>query len=244
MIAGFVVWEGPSAINGMPVVCIVTLKSKNAKIGKIAQVWYLRSDMHPIEAIQCGADDAVCGNCSLRGINGKQRACYVNPLHGATPVWNAWKRGNYPQYDPAQHAHLLAEKTLRLGAYGEPICVPLTVQKPIIRAAKHVIGYTHYWNRKRYQHWAKHLMASVHSISQRQQALKLGWRTYRARLPEQSLVKGEFICPGSTEAGHRLTCEQCGACDGASPTKASPVIVVHGSPSKVIPVITRYTKAA
>jgi len=51
-----VVWEGPSMIDGSPIVVIITgMKpgsgSGNSKTGTMAQTYIIRSDMSPMEAI-------------------------------------------------------------------------------------------------------------------------------------------------------------------------------------------------
>ncbi len=48
---GFIIDRGLSAIDGQPYVAIMTLKSLNAKTGNMAQVFIIRPDMHPLEAI-------------------------------------------------------------------------------------------------------------------------------------------------------------------------------------------------
>ena len=241
---GVVLYDGPSVMNGKPIVAIATFKSANEKIGRTVQIWYLPRDVHPVESLRTGEDSMVCGSCPLRGVAGKKRPCYVNILHGPTPIWNAFQKGSYPVYNPSKHNRYFLGRMLRLGAFGEPVSVPMTVQKPVMKVAKGVIGYTHTWRQKRYQHWRHHVMASVHSLRERDEAVKMGWRTFRGRLPEQELGPGEFICPASPEGDYRLTCSQCGACNGGNPSKASPVIIVHGSPNKVMPIITAFTRDA
>ena len=67
---GAILYEGPSALDGAPIVVIVTglaRKSTNAKTGALLQTWILRSDMHPIDAVRSGADSSICGDCRHRG---------------------------------------------------------------------------------------------------------------------------------------------------------------------------------
>ena len=63
---GLVLWEGPSALTGAPIVVIATglkRKSANAKIGAdTVQVWYLPRDVAPNVAVKTGDDEAVCGD--------------------------------------------------------------------------------------------------------------------------------------------------------------------------------------
>lgn len=45
--------------------------SKNDKTGDMLQVYILVRNQHPIDAIRNGSDAAICGDCRLRGENGK-----------------------------------------------------------------------------------------------------------------------------------------------------------------------------
>jgi hypothetical protein len=74
-------------------------------------------------------------------------------------------------------------------------------------------------------------MTSVETPSQREEAMAMGYRTFRVRLPTQPVEPGEFICPASGEAGRRLTCQECKACSGSKSgcRNANPVILFHGS---------------
>jgi len=80
-ITSAVVWEGDSPVDGAPLVAVVTnldLPSKNRKTGDMAQLYILRSDMRPVEAVTTGADSATCGNCPLRPSQTDGVKCYVN----------------------------------------------------------------------------------------------------------------------------------------------------------------------
>ena len=64
-----VAWRGPSAIDGTPVMLVLTglrRPSTNSKTGPMVQSWILREDMHPLEAVKTGADSSICGSCPLR----------------------------------------------------------------------------------------------------------------------------------------------------------------------------------
>ena len=66
---GVILYEGPSVIDGAPIVAIATgLKSpsSNDKTGTMVQVWILRADVAPHEAQKTGADESICGNCPMR----------------------------------------------------------------------------------------------------------------------------------------------------------------------------------
>ena len=83
-------------------------------------------------------------------------------------------------------------------------------------------------------------MASADSADDRMLAIAKGYRTFRVRTESEALLPGEFICPASEEAGKRLTCDTCGACNGGVDSKkASPAIIVHGSlKGRFIPVLS------
>jgi hypothetical protein len=63
-------------------------------------------------------------------------------------------------------------------------------------------------------------MASVDSVSERAEAMALGWATFRVstdRDDARDRVKGEAQCPASAEAGHKVTCASCPLkCNGAT----------------------------
>lgn len=94
---GYVIYQGPSELDGDPVVAIVTgfrIPSANAKTGaSIPQTWILRADADPITATLTGADASVCGDCKHRGHiesgGNPGRSCYVN-LTGVRNLWLAW----------------------------------------------------------------------------------------------------------------------------------------------------------
>ena len=98
---GYIAYEGPSAIDGAPIVVIVNKindKSANAKTGALVQTFILRADVPPTEALASGADVSICGACPHRPILAKQSGeapCYVNVGRAPLAVWHAYKRGRY-----------------------------------------------------------------------------------------------------------------------------------------------------
>ncbi len=86
---GYVLYEGPSQLDGRPIVCIVTgfrAASDNVKTGDMLQTWILLRNIDPQEATLNGSDFSVCGDCALRGVVShsasgqsinQRRACYV-----------------------------------------------------------------------------------------------------------------------------------------------------------------------
>ena len=63
---GFIFYQGPSQIDGAPIVGIAVLRSKNDKTGDMVQTYILRSDMTPLVALATGADSSICGACPHR----------------------------------------------------------------------------------------------------------------------------------------------------------------------------------
>lgn len=222
-----VVYEGPSELNGEPIVGIITglvSPSTNVKTGPMAQLWILNAQEEPHTAVKSGADEAVCGDCPARG-----KWCYVTTFQGPLSIYRSWKRGIYEQYTP----ETLDGVVLRFGAYGDPAAIPYERIHEIGRRLHRFTGYTHAWKNcdRELRHYC---MASVDSISDQREAEKSGWRTFRVSTPDSPRLKGEATCPASAEAGNLVTCHQCLACDGRRRprVKGNIVIQAHGSKTK------------
>jgi hypothetical protein len=160
--------------------------------------------------------------------------CYVNAGQAPLTVWRAFRAGKYPEFNPSEHLDLFRGRLIRLGAYGDPAAVPISVWETVCRVSKHWTGYTHAW-RTCDPKYKAFCMASCETVADRREALSMGYRTFRVRLPEGAIDSGEFLCPASQEAGKRRTCAECKACSGARPggRNVSPVIIVHGLAWKV-----------
>jgi hypothetical protein len=234
--AGFIFYRGPSPIDGAPIVAIATLKSKNAKTGDMVQTWILREDASPLDAIASGEDQSICGNCTHRGRKGKKRTCYVDVGKAPMGVWKAYHRGQYIDLsdDPGTIAILLAQRIVRMGAYGDPAMVPVKQWRMLLSASAGRTGYTHAWRRMWAQALLKeYVMASVDNQAELDLRAAMGWRTFRVRTETEPLQSNEFACPASPEGGLRKQCITCKACDGADrPGKASAAIIVHGAMAK------------
>jgi len=233
--AGFIFFRGPSPIDGSPIVAIATLKSKNSKTGDMVQTWILRTDISPLDAIATGADASICGNCAHRGNAKRKRTCYVDASRAPSMVFDAYHRGQYIDLsdDPGTIAILIAQRIVRLGAYGDPAMVPVAKWRALLAAAAGRTGYTHAWRRVWAQALRPYVMASVDSVAEQDIARAMGWRTFRVRTETEPLQSNEFACPASPEAGNKKQCITCKACDGADrPGKASAAIIVHGKMAK------------
>ena len=231
---GFVVYEGPSIIDGSPIVVIVNrifTKSDNAKTGDIVQSFIIRSDMSPLDALKSGSDSAICGDCEHRPVlvkagNGKA-PCYVNVGRSVMSVYGAYIRGSYVKATPDQVAQYLSDRVLRLGTYGDPFAAPIETWAPMVAAAGRRVGYTHQWQRADFDvaAWSPLLMASADSVAQRAKANALGMRTFRVGFAdEMEKESGEAICPASAEAGRKTTCADCRLCGGTS-IKAKDIVI-------------------
>lgn len=223
-----VVYEGPSMINGEPIVAIITgldgVPSKNRKTGPMAQLWILDATEEPHVAVRTGRDESVCGDCPARG-----KWCYVTTFQGPLSIYRTWKRGSYGRYDDTR----LRGIVLRLGAYGDPAALPLKTLRELTGACDRFTGYTHQW-RSCHSELRHYCMASVDTVSDYEEAVRDGWRTFRVS-PDGRKLKGESVCPASEEAGIDITCYDCGACDGrwrGERVKGNIVIAAHGAKSK------------
>ena len=214
------IWEGPSRINGEPIIAIATFGSQNRKTGDMVQVWILPRDIKPTKAVKSGADEAVCGDCKHRGTS-----CYVNVGQAPLTVWRKYHRGGYPEFDP----EAFRGKAVRFGAYGDPAAVPVKVWETLAELADTHTGYTHQW--KRFPELKPYCMASVDDEEEYQQAKTAGWRTFRVMPTGGQTLEKEFLCPSD----RGVKCANCTMCDGATANdkRRDIAIHVHGSKGRV-----------
>jgi len=253
--SGVVFYEGPSEIDGAPIVAIATFDTSNEKVGNVVQTWIMRSDISPMDAVNTGEDSSVCGSCPLRGVirpasertkkNGplahpeftnKFRSCYVLVHIAPQSIWEAYKDGNYPKIDDV-HRRYCVGKGLRYGAYGEAVAVPKSEFNKLNKfcTGKARPGYSHEWRNAKMKEWSKTLMASVHTLEDAKLAQSMGWRTFRTISSLDSIQDNEIVCPASSEGGFKATCAMCGACNGRrsmSDMRKSVVILGHGGAGK------------
>ena len=228
---GVVLYEGPSLIDGKPIVALAAFGSGNDKTGDLPTTWVMRSDIEPHVALKRGCDASVCGSCPFRndGVNPETGGCYVVVANGPLQVYRAWKRGRYNGTMAMLKRAMLAAGLFRMTAYGEGPAVPFgafRVPMSVLKSGdERSAGYTHRW-RDCPQEWRAFLMASVHSPEERREAKRLGWRTFRATPPGGQPLPGERWCPAETKG---LQCVQCRACcgTGAGP-KWDVLITAHG----------------
>ncbi len=231
---GVIVYEGPSQIDGEPIVVIVTglKRTDNRKTGSMLQSWILLQNVPPCDASNKDLDSSICGDCKHRTWG----TCYVNLGHSPYNVYKAYKRGSYPHINDDIY-NKIKDRTIRIGSYGDPAAVPYDVWKDIVSRTKGITGYTHQW--KRNKKLANYCMASVDSVAEALKAKSLGYRTFRIVLEDEDLLDDEYHCPADKNVGGHTTCDKCLSCNGLqNKSKKNPVVVLHGSSFKVI----RYKK--
>jgi hypothetical protein len=250
--SSLILWQGLSLIDGAPIAVVATglnAASGNDKTGGMIQTFIIRTDMHPVAALESGADESVCGNCPSRpylasGAGAKRGPCYVEVGKSVASVYRALRRGRYAvAADEAAIEAAGAGADDRGGTYGDPAAAPAWVWRAYYRRARSRTGYTHAWRhpdplvRANAEALRPYLMASCDTPLQAAMARAAGWRYFRVRAGDGPLLDGEAVCPASAEAGKVTACQTCGACDGAVPvarraSSPSRVIIAHGLVAK------------
>lgn len=217
---GVTIYEGPSQINGQPIVAILTgidHPTTNSVTGDMLQLWILAADVPPLEASQTGADAAVCGGCKRRSIYQNSESCYVLLFQAPRGIWATWKNGDYPATDDV--APWVENAMVRLGAYGDPAALPRALIRALVDASDGHTGYTHSWASKRFQWLRDYVQASVDTIPEYERAAAMGWGTFRVS-DDGATLDSEVQCPAklktttSKNSRRRKTCDRCQACNG------------------------------
>lgn len=228
---GRILWEGPSAYDGQPIVVIATgfeSPSDNPKTGDMIQTWILRQDVKPNEGFKSAQDGiSVCGDCPHAGYN--NGTCYVSWYQGPLSVWNCYKRGGYAPI--GQDWSLFSGRAVRLGSAGDPAMVPFEVWKQALEYATKHTGYTHQWRYDWAQDFKGTVQASCDGFRDYVEATAMGWNTFLVTPPGQTKIEGTVHCAASEERGNKTTCQACHLCDGKS---ANVMIWGHGRSHKKI----------
>ena len=228
-----IIYQGPSLIDGAPIMVLAQSNSNNRKTGDMVQTYIQRSDIDPITASRTGQDSSICGDCIHKGkASDKEtgqaidRTCYVTLAHGPLGKYKAFKRGAYETAFGHEAIRAIGlGRMVRLGTYGDPCAVPEWVWQSLISASQGWTAYTH----GAINPMPQEIMTSADSLDQASQAWERGERTFRVINSVAQLMKGkEILCPASEEAGKRTTCESCKLCAGASVRGKSVAIVAHG----------------
>lgn len=221
---GYILYKGPSVLDGAPIVVVATMSTSNEKTGDMIQTWIIRSDMSPIEASKQKLDSSVCGMCPHR--TSLQGACYVTLHQAPLAVYKSFVKGNYKEIDNSDLVHF-AGRQIRLGSYGDPAAVPFEVWQKMINNTAGNTGYTHQLGHKKFdQRIATICQISADTEKQAETAWKKGYKTFRVKTENMRKLDNEIICVNTT---HNISCLDCGLCDGK---RANVVIDVHGSRTK------------
>lgn len=234
---GYIVYRGPSVLDGQPIVMIMTMETKNRKTGPMVQTWILRDDMSPLQVSEAKADSSICGNCPHRWSLGG--ACYVNLGQAPTSIYRAYKRGSYTllTHLPNNILHaLLHDRQIRLGAYGDPAAVPVHVLRSLVTFASGHTGYTHQMAHKNFDpEVLLYCMASADTEKSAEKAWAQRARTFRIvrDITEMKQDGSEIECLSDAKG---IPCSTCMLCGGKTTDqnnnnqpKPNIVIAVHGS---------------
>ena len=238
-VLGYIAYQGPSLIDGKPIVVIINKvdsDSKNDKTGAMVQSFIIRSDIAPMAATQTGDDVSICGTCVHRPILAKQTGnapCYVQVGKSVQSVYHAFKRGRYVPIEPHALALILKDKVLRIGTYGDGAAAPFSMWAELVRFTRGHAGYTHQWQSKGFDHasWAPLVMASCDSNEESYFANLHGMRSFRVSIGIDK-QPGEIACPASAEGGRKTTCANCLLCAGTTKQAKDIVIADHASGHK------------
>ena len=220
-----IIYNGPSLLDGKPIVVIATYSNRNTKTGKVVQTYILRSDINPLEASKTGEDFSICGSCPMRGEVttdpkrkiAKGRKCYVNLGQGVLIVFKSYKRGVYNEGDPRTMGR---DRFVRVGTYGDPAAVPSEVWDELLAECETWTAYTHQ------KPWRPDIaMQSADSYDEAKAHWAEGRRTFRVIVDLGDIDKSkETLCPASKEAGRRVQCTACKLCKGSSLAKSIAIV--------------------
>jgi hypothetical protein len=220
-----IIYNGPSLLDGQPIVVIATYSNRNKKTGHVVQTYILRDGINPLEASKTGADFSICGNCPMRGEvttdpqrkQAKGRKCYVNLGQGVLIVYKSYERGVYQEGSARDMGR---GRFVRVGTYGDPAAVPSEIWDELLAECETWTAYSHQSG------WRPDIaMQSVDSHAQAIAQWKQGNRTFRVIADVGEIALGfETLCPASKEAGRRVQCTACKLCRGSSKAKSIAIV--------------------
>ena len=226
-----ILYEGPSLIDGQPIVAIATYSDKNTKTGLMFQTYILCQNIDPRDANKTGADFSICGTCPLKGIPtmdpkrklAEKRKCYVRIDQGSLIVWKAYQNGSYQKTNNI--SELGRGRMVRLGTYGDPAAVPSYVWHQLLEDA---IGHTAYSHQNDIIPIDKKIfMGSADSLEHAKKFWSDNIRTFRVIQNLDEIQENEILCPASKEAGRKSTCAKCKLCSGTSSNSQKSIAIVQ-----------------
>ena len=187
--------------------------------------------MHPSDSRKSGNDSKnQCKGCPLASYSG----CYVIDMP-LTSIYKKYMAGGYETLKPNSKAwdEFFSVPYVRLGAYGNPSCLPISIVASISSLAERVTGYFHDWHlmtADKARSYGRFLMASTHPATFAA-AKAIGLRTF---------TTGKLASTGSygiecLADSKGMTCAECGLCDGTkrnSATRPDVWIDPHGFQTK------------
>ena len=220
-----IIYNGPSLLDGKPIVVVATYSNRNTKTGRVVQTYILCDDINPLEASKTGADYSICGDCVMRGTpttdparkQAKGRRCYVNLGQGVLIVWRAYKRG---VYQTGSARDMGRGRFVRVGTYGDPGAVPSHVWNELLSEASTWTAYSHQSG------WRPDIaMQSADNYAQAWAHWRAGRRTFRVVTGLDEIDSAhEALCPASKEAGRRVQCTACKLCKGGTAAKSIAIV--------------------
>jgi len=232
---GYIVYQGPSLLDGQPIVAIATMASRNVKTGSMVSIWIMRQDIDPVTASRLGEDVSVCGSCPHRGTpnvdkaagQADGRACCVILYQAPRNVWQSWRRGIYPMARTVDDLAAIGRGAMvRNAAYGDGAAIPAWITSAIESDAAGHTAYSHQSGNVSSAFDAARYMVSVESREAAHVAWDAGHRTFRIVDTYADLVPGrEIECPSS----RGVQCADCGLCGGGQVKAKSIAIVKHGN---------------
>jgi hypothetical protein len=216
---GAVVWRGPSRFDGSPLAVVLTWTTQNAATGNMVQSWIVPDDPTWTGKVKDGQDRGACGDCPRAGGGTRDvddehgKHCYVVAANAPRAV--AQRLDLYERLDLETASYRLRGRLLRIGSYGDPAMVPVSIWYELTKRTRGHTGYTHSPHLS--PMLAPLVMASAENELQAVRLQAAGWRTYRVSdYGDTSRMDGEIVCPKAIEAmGDLMTCERCLKCDGA-----------------------------
>ena len=176
---GYILWRGPSPIDGKPIVVIAVMNSSNRKTGNMIQIYILRDDINPLSAIDSADDYSICGDCPHRKQPNGSRSCYVNVGQSVMSVWRAYQAGRYKLLWTNEELEAAFKgRGVRWGAYGDPACIPFELVYWLSSIASNHTGYTHQWRQEFAQPFKGVFMASCDGFTDYCDAMVSGWKSF------------------------------------------------------------------
>lgn len=217
-------WAGKSELDHETNILLLATgrrrRTENTKTGDMIQTWILHADKAPGAAWFDNDTASICGDCIFQRF--MEGGCYVNVHRAPRVVWKAWREGRYESFIGRNLMEYPQGVPIRLGSYGDPAAVPYSILGALASSAPFHTGYTHQW-RTCPAVYRNALMASCDSPDDIAQAQALGYRTFTVSSTKPA--PGHVLCPASKEAGKKLTCAECKACDGNATARRSNIYI-------------------